>query len=103
MYIATSSTITDRAMLKVKNRSSTNAGSGSTIIDRMTMIRPGAASALQVAATEERSPGSSVVVHAAVSLRARSAADPCPAGTAMAAGACGGSIAAAAVGKYWFS
>ena len=44
VYIATSITITDTAMLKVNIRSSTNAGSGSTIIARMRMMSSGPAS-----------------------------------------------------------
>ena len=44
VYIATSITITDTAMLKVNIRSSTKAGSGSTIIDRMRTMRSGPAS-----------------------------------------------------------
>ena len=42
--IATSSTIIDSAMLKVKSRSRTKAGSGSTIIDRISRISTGPAS-----------------------------------------------------------
>ncbi|MNN32727.1 hypothetical protein D3C81_1464580 [compost metagenome] len=40
----TSSTMIDRAMLKVKNRSRANGGSGRIIIDRMMMISSGPAS-----------------------------------------------------------
>lgn len=45
MFIATSITITDTAILKVKNTSSRNTGKGNTIIDRMMRMRIGAASA----------------------------------------------------------
>ncbi|GHU08429.1 hypothetical protein AGMMS50225_07060 [Betaproteobacteria bacterium] len=45
VFIATSITITDTAILKVKNTSSRNTGKGNTIIDRMMRMRIGAASA----------------------------------------------------------
>ncbi|SAJ31649.1 Uncharacterised protein [Enterobacter cloacae] len=41
--IATSNTMMDNAMLKVKSRSRINAGNGSTIIDRISRIRIGPA------------------------------------------------------------
>ncbi len=46
VYMLTSSTITDSAMLKVNSRSSRKAGSGSTIMLRIMMMRIGPASPL---------------------------------------------------------
>jgi len=54
VFNATSITITDKAMLKVKNTSSMNGGSGNTIIDRIKMMRIGAASAFRLPARVSR-------------------------------------------------